>query len=48
MMKLEDYYMLMVFPAGSRDVATRKLQNIKRDLMSFGKMVKGMRASVIL
>lgn len=48
MMKLEDYYMLMVFPAGSRDAATRKLQNIKRDLMSFGKMVKGMRASVIL
>ncbi|XP_032060951.1 olfactory receptor 14A16-like [Aythya fuligula] len=37
----------MIFTAWSKNAATRRLQNIKKNFMSFGKMLKGSRAQVV-
>lgn len=44
--KTEDYY-LNVIQVGSQEAATRRLQNIKRDLASLGKTSKGSGAQVV-
>lgn len=44
--KLEDYYSLLLFKAGSQE-ATRKLQNTKNDFISPGKMLKESGAQVV-
>ena len=36
-----DSYLLLVFQAWSHEAATRKLKNIKKDLASLGKVLKG-------
>lgn len=47
MMKPDYYNPLLFFEAGSHEAATRKLQNIKRRLMSVGKMLKRYGAQVV-
>lgn len=46
--KLEDYYSLLVFQAGSHEVVTRKGKNVKKVFMSLGKMLKGWGVQVVL
>lgn len=47
MIKLEEFYLLLLFQVESQEATTRKSQNMKRDFISCGKMFKGLGAQVI-
>lgn len=47
MKKLEDYCSLLLFQAGSQKAAIRKLQNVKKDFLFLGKMMKGLKAQAV-
>ena len=47
MVKPEDYQPFLFFHVGTTEAATRRLQNIKRDFMFLGKMLKGSGAQVV-
>lgn len=42
MIKLEEYYPLLVFQTGSHKAVTKKLKNIKNDFTSLWNMLKGL------
>uniref|UniRef100_A0A493TS73 Uncharacterized protein n=1 Tax=Anas platyrhynchos platyrhynchos TaxID=8840 RepID=A0A493TS73_ANAPP len=47
LIKPEDYYPLVVIQVGSREAATRKMRNIKKDFASRGRSLKGSGAQVV-
>uniref|UniRef100_A0A8B9C455 SGNH hydrolase-type esterase domain-containing protein n=1 Tax=Anser brachyrhynchus TaxID=132585 RepID=A0A8B9C455_9AVES len=47
LIKPEDYYPLVVIQVGSREAATRKMSNIKKDFASLGRMLKGSGVQVV-
>lgn len=47
MVKPHDYHPFLLFHVGTNEVAIRKLQNIKRDFMSLGEMLKGSGVQVV-
>ena len=47
MVKTEDYHPFLLFHVGTTEDTTKRLQNIKRDFISLGKMLKGSEAQVV-
>lgn len=47
MIKLEEYYPLLVFQTGSHGAVTKKLKNMKKDLTLLWNMLKGSEAQVV-
>ena len=47
LIKPEDYYPLVVIQVGSREAATRKMRNTKKDFASLGRLLKGSGVQVV-